>query len=471
MYSTSRSVDIAIIGAGTAGMYALREARKAHCSALLIDHGPLGTTCARVGCMPSKAALHVAHLWEAAQKAAQVGYPAAAGTIDRCTAWHEVRRQRDFFAGRTAERTRQFAGDSLLMGSASFIAPDAVRVMDESGEGVIVQAKSFVLAVGSRPFLPSALHNLPAERLLTSDTLFDCDEPPARIGVVGLGAIGLEMGLALSRLGVSVVGVEMSPMIAGISDPEVNAAALTRFARHFPIYSNTSATFTPAAEGIVIELPDGSRHTVDALLVATGRRSNLDRMGLEAAGVTLDGRGFPTQFDPLTLQIANTPIFLAGDAHGRMPLMHEAAADGVAAGTNAAHLVKGEPLTPRPALTPLANVFSDPDVVRVGKRFAELDREQIVIGTGKGSENGRSRILGETETLLRLYAEKPSGRLLGAEMVVAHGEHLGHFLAQAIARGETVETLLALPYYHPSVEELLQSALQDAQAQLARANG
>ncbi len=470
MYSTSRSVDIAIIGAGTAGMYALRQARKAHCSALLIDHGPLGTTCARVGCMPSKAALHVAHLWEAAREAARFGYPPATAMADRRAAWHEVRRQRDFFAGRTAERTQQFAGDSLLMGSASFIAADAVRVMNESGEGVIVQAKAFVLAVGSRPFVPAALHNLPAERLLTSDSLFECDEPPARVGIIGLGAIGLEMGLALSRLGVSVIGVEMGPMIAGISDPEVNAAALARFGRYFPIYSNTTATFTAAPEGIVIELPDGSRHTVDALLVATGRRSNLDRMALTEAGVALDSRGFPTQFDPTTLQIANAPIFLAGDAHGRMPLMHEAAADGVAAGTNAARWVKGQPLVSRSVLTPLAIVFSNPDVVRVGKRFAELDHERIVIGTGKGSENGRSRILGETETLLRLYVEKPSGRLLGAEMVVAHGEHLGHFLAQAIARGETVEDLLALPYYHPTVEELLQSALQEARAQLARAN-
>lgn len=464
MTSATRSVDVAIIGAGTAGLYALREVRKRGCSAVLIDHGPLGTTCARVGCMPSKAALHVAHLWNAARTAAHCGFPApAAGSEpDLTAAWAEVRRKRDFFAGRTAERTRQFAGDDLIMGSARFIAPHAVKVARDDGEKVIVEAKAFVLAVGSRPFLPPNLMSINATRLLTTDSLFEIDTPPRRIGVVGLGAIGIEMGLALSRLGVDVVGVEQAPTLAGISDPEVRAKALARFQREFPIRLETAATFEERAADILIRFPDRSQAVVDALLVATGRRSNLDRVDLPAAGVTLNPRGFPERFDPETLQAGGAPIFIAGDANGLLPLMHEAAVEGGAAGRNAALVAKGETPLPRKVLPALAIVFSDPDVVRVGARFADLDPETVVIGTGKGEENGRSRVLDETEALVRVYAEKGSGKLLGAELVAAQGEHLGHFLAQAIARGETVRDLLALPYYHPTVEELLQSALLDA---------
>ncbi|GAB6051093.1 dihydrolipoyl dehydrogenase [Hydrogenophilus islandicus] len=470
MTSATRSVDVAIIGAGTAGLYALREVRKAKCSAVLIDHGPLGTTCARVGCMPSKAALHVAHLWQAAQEAVRFGYPAPDSHRrgDRAAAWAEVRRKRDFFAGRTAERTRQFAGNDLLIGSARFLSPTAVKVTHDDGETTVVEAKAFVLAVGSRPFLPPTVTHLDGAKLLTTDTLFEIDEPPARIGIVGLGAIGIEMGLALARLGVEVVGVDVAPTLAGISDPEVRRVAHRRFSREFPLHLNAAATFRETADGIVIELASGERYGVDALLVATGRRSNLDRVDLPAAGVALNERSFPTRFSPETLQVGDAPIFVAGDANSLFPLMHEAALEGGAAGRNAALVARGEKPVTRKTVPPLAIVFSDPDVVRVGARFTDLNPEEIVIGTGKGEENGRSRVLDETETLVRVYAEKGSGKILGAEMVCAHGEHLGHFLAQAIARGATVVELLALPYYHPTVEELLQSALQDAQQQQLR---
>ena len=120
-----------------------------------------------------------------------------------------------------------------------------------------------------------------------------------------------------------------------------------------------------------------------------------------------------------------------------------------------------------PRRVPLSIVFSDPDVASVGLSFDRLDPEQVVIGAAEGSGNGRSRILGAEDNLVRLYAARDTGRLLGASLLATHGEHLAHLLAWAVQRGDTVQDLLALPYYHPSIEEMVQSALKDALRQLA----
>jgi len=137
--------------------------------------------------------------------------------------------------------------------------------------------------------------------------------------------------------------------------------------------------------------------------------------------------------------------------------MHEATDEGSIAGFNAAR----DQAAAFARKTSLGIAFTDPDVVSVGERFDRLPADALLIGTARGEGNGRSRILGGEGGLLRVYAERGSGRLLGASMVASRGEHLAHLLAWAVQRGETAAGLLQLPFYHPVVEELLQSALQD----------
>jgi dihydrolipoamide dehydrogenase len=161
-------------------------------------------------------------------------------------------------------------------------------------------------------------------------------------------------------------------------------------------------------------------------------------------------------------------VFFAGDVHPDRPLLHEAAAEGVIAARGAIALVTGAPAVLPARATPLSIVFSDPDVCAVGTPFDRLEHDQVVIGTAQGSANGRSRIMGTPENLIRVYAQRGSGRLLGAALLTARGEHIAHLLAWAIQRRETVAGLLELPFYHPTIEELLQSALKDAATQLER---
>lgn len=127
--------------------------------------------------------------------------------------------------------------------------------------------------------------------------------------------------------------------------------------------------------------------------------------------------------------------------------------------------------TPQPAVrsAPLAIVFSNPDVASVGCAFDALDAQATVVGTAEGKGNGRSKVLHAPGNLVRVYVDRASRRLLGASLVATHGEHLAHQLAWAVQREDTVDALLCMPYYHPSIEEMLQSAFKDAAKQLQAA--
>ena len=129
-------------------------------------------------------------------------------------------------------------------------------------------------------------------------------------------------------------------------------------------------------------------------------------------------------------------------------------------------LVEGRQIMPATRRTSLGIVFSDPDICSVGMPFDEMDPKSTVVGTAEGSSNGRSRILHAESSLPRIYARRDDGLLLGASLLAVHGEHLAHQLAWAVQRGEAVQSLLELPYYHPTVEEMMQSALKDAARQM-----
>lgn len=444
--------DVAIIGAGSAGLYAMREVRQAGRSFVLIDHGPLGTTCARVGCMPSKVALHAGRLWAARKEIAGVGGLAAL-SLDTARLWAALREQRDQFASRPEKAARSMAGDFLLEGPARFREAGVLEV--SLGENVqIVRAGAVVIATGSRPVVPAWLATV-AERTLTTDQLFELPVLPKRVGVLGLGAIGLEMGLALSRLGVEVIGADVANTVAGIVDPVIGERAVGRFMREITIWLGREVSVSTSGDEVL--MCSGERVArVDLLLAALGRRPNVDGLNLAAAGIEVDGRGLQ-KFDPATMQIGALPVFIAGDATGDRPLMHEAADEGAIAGYNAAR----SDITRFRRKVPLGMAFSDPDVAVVGARLDQLDAQSIVIGSAGGDSNGRARILGGEDSLLRVYADAHDGKLLGAAMVATGGEHIAHLLAWAIQRGETAQSLLQLPFYHPVVEELLQTALKE----------
>jgi dihydrolipoamide dehydrogenase len=186
----------------------------------------------------------------------------------------------------------------------------------------------------------------------------------------------------------------------------------------------------------------------------------VDNLGLENAGVELDARGVPV-FDPRTLRAGASAIFIAGDANNDLPVLHEAADEGRIAGENAARFPN---VAPGHRRAPLGIVFTDPQIAIVGRGFASLGSFET--GEVSFEDQGRARVMLQNKGHLRVYADRATGRFLGAEMIGPDAEHIAHLLAWALQAGMTVAQMLEMPFYHPVVEEGLRTALRDLDAKL-----
>ncbi|MBX3668946.1 MAG: dihydrolipoyl dehydrogenase [Rhodocyclaceae bacterium] len=464
--------DVAVIGAGSAGMTAYAAARKAGARVLLIEDGAYGTTCIRVGCMPSKLLISAGEVAQAARYADRFGIQVGPVTVDGRAVMARVRREREHFLGYVLRRIDAMPAADRIRGHARFIGPHTLQVDD----ALRIEARAVVLATGSEPHLPEAYRGL-GERAISSDAIFEWETLPGSVVVVGPGIIGLELGQALAHLGVRVLMLGRGGRVGPITDPAVRERAIELFNRDFQLLPAGMPGEARLENGKVrIEYVDGagSRQSghFDYLLSATGRRPRLQGLALQHAGVSVDAHGKP-QFDPATLQCrcdgSASPVFIAGDANEQRPLLHEAIDDGRIAGANAARLaLGGEPSAPA-RRAPLVVVFSDPQIAIVGGGYRAHQASAPAVGEVSFSNQGRARIMGANAGLLRVYGDPASGRFLGAEMLGPRAEHIGHLLAWALQCQLSVAGMLDMPFYHPVVEEGLRTALQDLQRNLQNA--
>ena len=450
-------VDVAIIGAGTAGLSAMRRVREHTDNFMLINAGQYGTTCARNGCMPSKALIEAANSYAQARKLGALGVQGSENlVVDAGAVMAHVRSLRDQYVQGVLELTNSL-GERKVDGVARIMGPNAVSV-----NGRHYDARTIIIATGSRPVVPDEWQAL-GDRLLTSDHLFELTSLPARLAVIGLGGVGLELAQAIARLGVEVHGFEATGLVGGLTDPVIGERAITVFRREFSIHTGVHAALSAHNGGVRVEA--GDRHVeVDKVLVALGRVPDTGTLNLEALGLSLDAKGLPP-FNPETQQVGNLPVFIAGDVNGYRPLLHEAADEGYIAGCNAVHK-RHQAFVRR---TPLMICFSTPDIARAGTSFAALDGSRIVTGTVDFAGQGRARMSDRDQGNLHVYADADSGRLLGAEMCIPGGEHIAHLLAWSIQQHLTLSDILEMPYYHPTLEEGLRTAVRAASKQLKKA--
>lgn len=453
-----RKVKVAILGAGSAGLTALADIRRETDDFVMIHDGPFGTTCARVGCMPSKALIHCADQFHSRHHFRAIGIDGADQLeIDLSAVMKRVRRFRDrFTAGVQSGSTDTLRSDQLILGQGRFVAPNVIEVAGER-----IQAERIIIATGSRPVVPADWQSL-GDKLITSDTFFELQQIPKRIAVIGLGVVGLELGQALSRLGVEVIGFEQSSHLAGLQAPETAREAVKRISKSFPIYLGEAAEVIHEDQKIKVSVSSGC-FEVDAILATLGRRPNLDQIGLLQLGITLDEKGMPN-FDEETMQIEDLPIFIAGDVNNRRPILHEASKDGRIAARNALAYPQVQSY---PRTTLLAITFCDPQIAFFGQRYQQLQTEKTVMASFKlERNNGRAIVMDQDKGGICLFADKITQRLLGGELVMPQAEHLCHLLAWAVEQQLTVPQLLEMPFYHPVLEEAVESALKILAKQL-----
>ena len=452
-------VDVAIIGAGSAGLPAYRAAKAAGASAILIEGGPHGTTCARVGCMPSKLLIAAAEAAHATTRAAAFGvHIDGVVRVDGREVMQRVRSERDRLVGFVLDSVDAIPAEDKLTGYAHFIDDGLLEV----GGHTRVRARSVVIATGSTPVVPKLYQSL-GDRVIVNDDVFEWTDLPRKVAVVGAGVIGLELGQALAHLGVEVTVIGARGRVGPLTDPAIKAYAEQTFSESFRFEARaTVEAATRQNDGVTLrfrtEQGEVVEDTFEYVLVTAGRKPNLDRLALHNTSLVLGHRGVP-EYDPLTLQAGAHPVFIAGDSNDVLPLLHEAADEGRIAGTNAATFPHVVPLIRR---APIAVVFSEPGIAMVGARHSDLEPTTFVTGEVSFEDQGRSRVMLRNRGLMHVYVDKTSRQFVGAEWIGPDAEHIAHLLAWALQMKLTVDTMLQMPFYHPVVEEGLRTALRSA---------
>lgn len=473
--SITRNVSVAVIGAGTAGQNAFRQASKTTKNIVIINEGFWTTTCVTVGCMPSKLLIAAANRAHDAKYSEQFGIHSNV-KINGKQVMARVQAERSHFERYINKQVESWPDDKKIAGHAHINDKGLIEVNDE-----LIKADKIIIATGSSPFVPEGWSDKLGDTLLTSDTIFDISDLPDSMAVIGTGSVGLELAQAFTRLGVAVTVFNRENRVAGLKNQDVNAKAIDCLGEDLKMHLKskitdlgTKSSSEMANDGLVafIEYTDKDgnegRWEGNHVLVATGRRNNIEQLGIENLGVELDEKNRPKNLDIHTGQIGELEVYIVGDANVHIPLLHVASDEGYSAGSIVCK--QNEDAYIRPPAIPFSIVFTSPQIVNVGMSKQEIEENadlEYVVGEVSFDNQGRSRIMGVNCGLLHIYACKNTDKVLGASMVGPDAEYIGHILATAITNDICVKQLLDTPFYHPTILEGLRTALRDVQHKMA----
>lgn len=453
--------DIIIIGAGTAGISAYKEAIKHTQNILIINDGPWDTTCARVGCMPSKVLISSANRMYDIQHAQDVAL-AINAQVDTSNVMSHVRQLRDRFTAATIRDVNSWPNEHKLSGKASFKNKNTIVVNNQE-----YQAKSFIIAVGSTPTFEQKWKDELADRLITSDQIFELETLPKSIAVIGSGVIAIELAQAMHRLGVNTTVFARSRKIGSLTSPHLQALAQKTLSDELNLKFEVLPELVQKTEnGVNIQFSENDEIkniNVEYLLMATGRKSYLNTLHL--ANISKEFEDIKNlSVDAKTKQLADLPIFITGDALTNTPLQHEAANEGRGAVYNCLNYLQIKNIK---TLTPLGIVFSSPEMAISGQSYKQLKNQNIDFITGFVSyeKQGRAIVLGKNKGAIEVYIDKKSRKILGAELFLDSAEHIAHLLSWIIHQGVTLDDVLNQAYYHPTLEEGLRTAFKHAKRQ------
>jgi pyruvate/2-oxoglutarate dehydrogenase complex dihydrolipoamide dehydrogenase (E3) component len=425
-----------VIGAGAAGLSAARAAAAEGASrvALVERDGALGGECLHTGCVPSKALIEAAHRFRDARHGARFGVHASDVRLDFGQAMAYVRGVIADIGRDDAAETMAAAGIEVLTGVARFSSKRELRI-DGTGHAF----EKAIIATGSDAFVPPGL-GLESVPYLTNDTIFDLEELPSRLAVLGGGPIGLELGQAFAQLGSEVTVIELMEQLLPREDPRAGEVVLDALvADGVDVRLSTKATgVSRDGDGVRIRVdgPDGpGAVVVDAVLVAVGRAGRSAGFGLEDIGVATE-RGYITVDG--RMQTSVDGIYACGDVTGGLQFTHVGAYEGVIAGRNAAGKKQKADYRVVPWVT-----FTDPEVGRVGLTEEEARREhkKVQVTEIPMSRIDRARVAGRTRGFIKLItAGRPilgrvgGGQVVGAQVV---GASAGEILHEAVLAMQT----------------------------------
>ena len=447
---------VLVIGGGPGGYVAAIRAAQLGAKVTLAERAEIGGTCLNRGCMPTKALLHSSEVYELATNSADIGIIGRDVAVD----WPRVQATRQSVSDKLTGGVRALMRANkvtVVEGEAKFTGPKMVKVGDKT-----LNPDKIIIAVGSKPVMPPipGLKECPA--CIDSTACLKLDHIPESLVVIGGGVIGVELGSVYRRFGSKVSVLELQDRILPQMDGELaELAAAQLVAEGMDLRTGAKVTrVDTTTNGAAVHAEIGGKDTVfeaEKVLVCVGRSPNLEGLGLDKAGIAVEG-GFIKVDKRLETSVPG--VFAVGDCSGRLMLAHAAMAMGEAAAENAMGGEAGfnEDMSP-------ACAYVGPEIAGVGyteERAKELGIEYIV-GRFPTSANGRSLVSGCTGGLIKVLAGPKFGEILGVHILAPSATELIEEAALAIRLEATLDELTDTIHCHPTVAEALREAALAAQ--------
>jgi len=447
------SYDLVVLGAGTGGLVSAAIGAGLGARVALVERDRMGGDCLNHGCVPSKGLLRASRSWaEARDSEERFGGPSVAGGGDFAAAARRMRRIRAELSPVDAADRFRSLGIDVFLGEGRFDSARSLVV-----DGARLRFRRAIVATGARAAVPP-IPGLDGIDVLTNQTVFDLEEAPGRLLVLGAGPIGCELAQAFARFGSSVTLLDMADRVLPKEEPDASAALLGALERDGVRFLGAirvveARTGAGGSKLITVEGPGGRAELEgDQVLVALGRTPNLDA-GLEEAWVAYGLGGIEVDD---RLRTTNRRVYAVGDVASRFQFTHAADAQARLAVRNALFLGRGKS---GDLVIPWAT-YTSPEVARVGVSADEaaelgLDIDTVTVAFG---EVDRARLDGDEEGFLRVHLQAGKDRIVGATVVHAHAGELISQMTQAMTHGTGLEALSDVVFPYPTAAEALRKA-------------
>lgn len=458
----ARRYDLVIVGMGSGGMVAAEFAASLGLRVAVVERARVGGDCLWTGCVPSKALLASARVAEHMRSADRWGLPAVDPEIDTAEVWKRIRAvQHEIAAGDDSPARFESLGVEVVTGTGRLAGPHAVDV-----DGRRLDARYVLLCTGSRPAVPP-VPGLAEAGFLTSESVFELERAPQRLVAIGGGPIAVELAQGMHRLGVDVALLQRGGRILPKDEPSLVAELTARLrAEGVRIHVDVAVERVAAAGGrkVVHGTLAGEPRSweADEILVATGRRPNVDGLGLAEAGVEVGPRGVVVD-DRMRTTVPS--VYAAGDVAGRFLFTHSAAHEALRAVRDMFFPGRGRVSDLVPWCT-----FTDPELAHVGLTEAEARAAHggaVVVHRADLAHSDRARADGEGGgTVVAVCG--PKGRLVGASVLAPHAGELVHELALLVKDGRRLAELSSLIHVYPTLSTSVGQVAAEATFEVAR---
>lgn len=434
--------DIGVIGAGSAGLSLAAGASQLGLKVVLFEAHEMGGDCLNFGCVPSKALIAAAHAAHAVRHAGRFGVSVPGGfAVDYAKVRAHVKGTIAAIAPADSQERFEGLGVTVVRARAKFVGPRTV----EAG-GTRYDARKWAIATGSRASIPP-IPGLAELAPLTNETVFELAQAPAHLVVIGGGPIGCELAQAHARLGTRVTLLEAAPAILLKEDPEAAGYVRDALLRD-GVVIREGVKIARADAPATLVLDGGERIEASHVLVAAGRKPNLDGLGLDAAGVAFDAKGIKVD---ARLRSTNKDVLALGDCAGGLQFTHVA---GWHAGIAIRNLCFKIPAKADPRAIPRVT-FTDPEIAHVGMTEADAKAAGIEFRLARWAlhENDRAQAEGETHGMAKIVADR-KGRVLGATLVAPRaGEMIGAWTI-AVEKGLSLAAMAGSVVAYPTMAEI-----------------